>query len=247
MRRTVLLILLLSSVIFAQNTKTPQMQSRDVDDDGIPVLTKNLPDWQNAKNRSTYILNKEQLKTALGNDKPVLDLIDFTGGNEAVTANYDQGKLLIVEFNTPQTSVEADNKINAFLTENPPNPPIFYRRIGNYNVFIFDGKDETMANTLFDQIKYGKVVQWLGEDPYYIQKAERYIARTTSEVFISTFLAVSLGILASISVGAFCGYLFFRHRAKRQAKLNAFSDAGGMIRLNLDELSADDSERLLNK
>lgn len=235
MYRIVLLILLLSTFVFAQT------ESKYVDDDGIPFLTKNLPDWENAKNNSTYIVNKTQLKTALG-ERAILDLIDFTGGNEAVTANYPNGKLLLVEFNTPQTSIEADNKIVQFLNENSPNPPIFYRRIGNYNALVFDAKDEESAKVLFDQIKYGKVVQWLGEDPYLYQKAERYFAKTTSEVLLSTFLAIGLGIFSSVSFGVFCGYLYFRYRAKKQSKLNAFSDAGGMTRLNLDDLSATDND-----
>jgi hypothetical protein len=237
MRQIVLFILLISTFVFAQT------ESKYVDDDGIPFLTKNLPDWENAQKNSTYIVNKTQLTNALG-EKPLFDLIDFTGGNEAVTANYAQGKLLIVEFNTPQTSVEADLKITQFLNENPQNPPIFYRRIGNYNTFVFEAKDETSANFLLEQIVYGKVVQWLGEDPYYQKKVEKYIAQTGLQVAVSTVLAFLIALLSSIGIGLLFGYLYFRYRTKKQTEIAAFSDAGGMIRLNLDGLSADSNKLL---
>jgi hypothetical protein len=47
------------------------------------------------------------LRQALGS-REVFDLIDFEGGTEAVAAPYEAGKLLIVEYNTPQGSIETD-------------------------------------------------------------------------------------------------------------------------------------------
>ena len=79
----------------AQASNAPPIKSREIsDDDGLPVLVKHLPDWENARNRSTYILNENDLRNSLGN-RPVFDLINFESGTEAVTAPYDQGKLLI--------------------------------------------------------------------------------------------------------------------------------------------------------
>ena len=104
----------------------------------------------------------------MGN-RPVLELIDFEAGTEAVTAKYDAGKLLIVEYLTPQGSVDADNKIKQKLAEEQDSQ-IFYRRIGNYNAFVFDGNDKTAAKALLDQVKYEKEIQWLGYNPFAIQK-----------------------------------------------------------------------------
>ena len=226
-------IFILFNAVSAQINSAP-IKSREISDgDGIPVLMKHLPDWENARNRASYILNRDDLQNALGN-QPVFDAVEFQSGTEAVTAPYEQGKLLIVEFSTPQASVDADAKIQQKLAQNGNSSPIYYRRIGNYNVFLFDGSDENAANTLFDQIKYEKNVQWLGEDPFYYKRAERTLARGLSEVFIATVLWIvgSLGLAVLAGIGA--GFLFYRWREQKRGAMKEFSDAGGMTRLNLD-------------
>jgi hypothetical protein len=40
-------------------------------------------------------------------------------------------------------------------------------------------------------------------------------------------------------VGFFVGLIYFKYTDGRREAMKAFSDAGGMTRLNLDELSAD--------
>jgi hypothetical protein len=106
--------------VFAQQKNDSPIKSQEVSEsDGIPVLIKHLPDWENARKRATYILNQTDLRNALGN-RPVFDLIDFRGATEAVTAPYPQGKLLIVEYTSPQSSTEADNQIKQRLAENGP-------------------------------------------------------------------------------------------------------------------------------
>ena len=243
----VLLILtLMASGIFAQENATPQIKSREVSDgDGIPVLIKHLPDWENARNRATYILNQNDLQNALGS-RPVFDLIEFESGTEAVTAGYDAGKLLLIEYMTPQSSIDADGKINQRLAEIGQNQSIIYRRIGNYNAFVFDATDANAANALLDGIKYEKNVQWLGEDPFLLKRAERAIVVGLSELFVATTLAIVGGIGLSILAGIIVGFIFFRIREQKRAGMDAFSDAGGMTRLNLDGFTPQTSpDRLL--
>ena len=225
-----------------------QFKSQEVsEEDGIPVLIKHLPDWENARNRATYTNNTNDLRKALG-ERAVFDLIDFAGGTEAVTASYDAGKLLIVEYTSPQVSIEADAQFKQRLAaQEPQNPPVFYRRIGNYSAFVFDANDEITANALLDRIKYEKNVQWLGEDPNKQQKYERYIATTMADVFLSTTIWILSGVGLAILTGIIVGLLFFRSRDRRRIAMTAFSDAGGMIRLNIDELTAQPSDRLLNE
>lgn len=241
-------VLFLTGSLYSQNNSLTKIKSQEVSDkEGIPVLVKHLPDWENARNRATYILNTNDLQNALG-QSPVLSVLDFTGGTEAVTAPYPQGKLLIVEFMTPQSSIDADNKIKQKLAENGQNSPIFYRRIGNYNAFVFDGTDEAAANGLFDQIKYEKKIQWLGEDPFAFRRAERAFIESTSSLFVSTTLAIVGGLGLSVIAGIIVGFTFYFLSVKKRAGMEAFSDAGGMTRLNLDGLSAQTSpERLLVK
>ncbi len=227
-------VFLAFSGVYAQSNSAPPIKSREVsDDDGLPVLIKHLPDWENARNRAVYILNRNDLQSALGN-RPVFDLIEFESGTEAVTAPYNRGKLLLVEFSTPQASADADARIKQQLTQTAENSPIFYRRIGNYNAFLLDGGDENAANKLFDQIKYEKNVQWLGEDPFYLKRAERTLARGLSEVFIATVFVIVGGLGLAILAGIGAGFIFYRMREQKRAGMKEFSDAGGMTRLNLD-------------
>ena len=224
-----------------------QFKSQEVsEEDGIPVLIKHLPDWENTRNRVTYTNDINDLRKVLG-ERTVFQLIDFAGGTEAVTAPYEAGKLLIVEYTNPQVSVEADAQFTKLLAGQPQSPPVFHRRIGNYSAFIFDAGDESAANALLDRIKYEKTVQWLGEDPNYRKKYERYVAITTADIFLSTTIWILSGLGLAILTGVVVGLLFFRSRDRRRTAMAAFSDAGGMIRLNLDELTAQGSDRLLNE
>lgn len=240
------LILICALTAFAQNSNPQFAESQEVSEkDGIPVIIKHLPDWENTLNRATLITKPEDLTRALG-ERPVFDLISFAGGTEAVAAPYPQGKLLIVEYTTPQASIDADNRIRQRLAELGGNSQIFYRRIGNYNVFLFDGTDEAQANALFDQIKYEKTVQWLDDRPFLLERAERAFVQTTSNIFVSTVVAIIAGLGLSIGTGILVGFVFFYFRERQRATMDKFSDAGGMTRLNLDDLTPElPSDRLL--
>lgn len=241
----VILTFILSLTAFGQAVGAPPYRSQEVSEkDGIPVLIKHLPNWEGLRDRTTITNTGAPLRSALG-ERPVLDLIDFSGGTEAVTAPYDTGKLLIVEYSTPQASVEADNVFKEAVGRE--TGLTVYRRIGNYSAFVFDAADEASAGALLDQIKYEKMVQWLGKNPHLQQQAERAFVITTSDMFLSTFLIVLIGIGMSIIGGVVGGYVFFYLRERKRESLPTFSDAGGMIRLNLDGLTPDTlPERLLN-
>lgn len=225
--------------IFAQVNDQGYSASQEVSEtDGIPVIVKHLPDWENVRNDAVFIPNKEKM-TAIFGERPIFDSIDFIAGTEAAAALYPEGKLLIVEYSSPQASGEADGKIKQKLAESAPNPPVFYRRIGNYNVFLFDGTDESAANALFDQIKYEKVVQWLDKDPTLLQRAERAFIQTYTGIFVGTVFFIVLGLGLSILAGIAVGLVFFRIREQKRATMSKFSDAGGLTRLNLDDLTQD--------
>ncbi len=230
---TLLLILLSSLQLLAQTNSSIPYRSQEVSErDGIPVLIKHLPDWENLRDRTTFAHEVTALKAALG-DRSTLDLIDFSAGTEAVTAPYAAGKLLIIEYATPQASVDADGKFIARLADTGDTTTI-YRRIGNYNAFVFDGSDPAAAEALLDQVKFEKNVQWLGDDPFLLHRAERAFVVTTADIFLSTLLVIVLGICVSILTGLIVGFVFFQMRERRRAGFNEFTDAGGMTRLNLD-------------
>jgi hypothetical protein len=232
------------AVTGAQPNATPKYSSQEISEiDGVPVLLKHLPDWENVRESAVFATNSERLKAALG-DRPVIDLIDFTAGTEAATAQYEAGKLLIVEYTSSQLSIAADEKFSEILVGDSKTA---YRRIGNYNAFVFDVTDEAAANALLDHVKYEKQIQWLGDNPFRIS-AERAFVLTISDIFFSTFLWILLGMCVALLGGTIAGLLYFRRSRERRAHLTTFSDAGGMTRLNLDGFTPEiQPERLLGE
>jgi hypothetical protein len=216
-------------------------------DGDIPVLVKHLPDWQNAQSEDLYAVNLETLKGSVPS-QPILDVVSFEGA-EAVVANYGGAQLAIIEFSTPQFAGDNDRSIAARLQElrNQGHPvPTAYRRVGNYAVFVFNGQSEQAASQLIDQIKYEQVVRWLGDNPYFLQEAQRKYVETTLGVFVSVVKASGLALVSCLAVGGFLGALLFSRRRAQQRAIEAFSDAGGMLRLNLDEMTPqNDPARLI--
>jgi hypothetical protein len=217
----------------------------------IPVLVKHLPDWETAQERAVYVVRQSALKDIMPN-QPVLDAVSFDGGTEAVAATYDQGaRLLIVEYSTPQFAFDGDAAITARIAglrdEGKPVPSA-YRRVGNYAVFVFDAPNEAMAGELVKKVKYEKDVRWLGENPYAIERANRAWLNMSTSVIVNTVKVTGLAIVICLGIGGiFGGWVFMRRRA--QAALNeSFSDAGGMMRLNLDEMNVEsNASRLLGQ
>jgi hypothetical protein len=217
----------------------------------IPVLVKHLPNWETVQPRASYVVNLQALKDLLPQQR-VLDAVSFEGSPEAVLAKYDAGKLLIIEFNTAKIAADNDWNIKTKISElrgageNANALPSAYRRVGNYSVFVFDAPSEPVANELIDQVKYQQVVQWLGNDPYVYERATREFTETTLGVFVSVVKASGLALVTCLGVGGFLGALMFSRRRTRTRNVDAYSDAGGMLRLNLDEMTPEtDPARLI--
>jgi hypothetical protein len=234
-----LLLVVAEPVLCVDQAPEALPKSQEISDgDGIPVLIKHLPDWQNVSSQTAFANNSDDLRRALG-PRPILNLIEFVPGTEAVTAHYDAGTLLIVEFPSPQVSVETDGRLTQFLAGPGQNSQTVYRRIGNYNAMVLDVTSTDAATALLAQVKYEKNVQWLGENPFMYKRAERSFVVTTSDIFLSTVLVIVLGMGLSIVGGLASGVVFFFLREKRRAAMTQFTDAGGMTRLNLDGFTPD--------
>jgi hypothetical protein len=215
--------------------------SLDAGSGDIPTLVKHLPAWEAAQERAGYATTLPALREALP-AQPVLDALSFEGGTEAVTARYEQGQLVIVEFTTPQLAGDVDARVVQRIAElrsaGQPVPAV-YKREGNYAVFVFDAPSEQAANDLIGQVKYEKVVQWLGEDPHRFERANRFWLNMSSSLIVNTIKATGLAILLCLSVGGLFGGVIFMRRRAQAALSEKYSDAGGMMRLNLDELAAE--------
>jgi hypothetical protein len=207
----------------------------------IPVLIKHLPDPEEAQKNAVYLSSFTDLQR-LPLQHAVFDAVQSGGNADAVLATYGSGKVLILEFNTPQLASENDRRIIARIQElwklGQPAPSA-YRRVGNYSVFVFDAPDEQTAKQLIDQVKYEQVVQWLGENPNILKEAEKQYVNTTLGVLVAVLKASGYALVLCLGVGGLIGALLFSYRRAQQKDVTAFSDAGGMLRLNLDEMTAE--------
>ena len=212
--------------------------SLDKGEADIPVLIKHLPNPEEAQKNAVFLHSFAKLD-ALGLQQGVFSAIDSGGNADAALATYGPSKVLIVEFNTPQLAKDNDERIIARIHElwklGEPAPTA-YRRVGNYSIFVFDAPDEQSAKQLIDQVKYEQVVQWLGENPNILKEAQREYVNTTLGVLVAVLKASGYALLTCLGLGGLAGALLFTRRRAQQTEA-AYSDAGGMLRLNLDDLT----------
>ncbi|HKE55499.1 MAG TPA: hypothetical protein VKB46_02315 [Pyrinomonadaceae bacterium] len=224
--------------------------SLDQGEGDIPVLIKHLPNSETAQKTAIFLTRFNTLQTLMPNET-VLSEVQTGGDADAVLASYDSGKVLIVEYNTPQLATENDQRITAkiqSLWQSGQRAPKGYRRVGNYSVFVFDAQTNEAAKQLLDKVKYEQVVQWLGENPYLFKEAERRYVETTLGVFVAVVKASGVALVTCFGLGGLFGALLFTRRRSRQQTEAGFSDAGGMMRLNLDEMTPQpDPARLIRE
>lgn len=225
-------------------------ETLDKGEGDIPPLVKHLPELEVTQKNAVF-LNNLSTFPQFPFDYPVLSAIQSGGNADAVLGTYGKSKILIVEFNTPQLATDNDQRIKARIEElwklGQPAPTA-YRRVGNYSVFVFDAPDEMMANYLIGQVKYEQVVQWLGDNPNIYKEAQKQYINTTLGVLVAVLKASGYAALACLGLGGLIGGLLFSYRRSQQKEVTAYSDAGGMLRLNLDELTPEtDPGRLLRE
>ena len=215
-----------------------------------PVLVQHLPNAGRSDEQISYAVSLPALQTAAG-QRPALEAVSFDGGAEAVTTQYgNEARLVIVEFTTPQYAVDNDTRIGqriAQLRAEGQPVPSAYKRIGNYSVFVFDAPDEQAAQQLIGGVKYEKEVQWLGDNPRILERAQRDYTVTMGNVLLSTLKLTGISLLCSLGIGGLIGGAVFMKRRRAQVvNGGVFSDAGGMMRLNLEDMPArHDSSKLL--
>lgn len=215
----------------------------------IPFLVKHLPEWETAQDRAVYAVSLPVLEGAAG-EQPIFEALNFTEGAEAVTAPYDGSRLVIVEYATPQLAADADARITARLAElkaQGQSVPSSYRKVGNYSVFVFGAQDESAAARLIDNVKWEQKIQWLGENPLLWARAEKQQTREAVSLILGIAKTISFFVGICLGVGALFGGAFYLSRkVKQRAAAESYSDAGGMLRLNIDEMTAEtDPSRLL--
>jgi hypothetical protein len=217
----------------------------------IPALVKHLPDPENAFQNAMYLNSFTDL-SRIPEQNPVFSAIQSDGNADAAFSGYGSSTVLIVEFNTPQLATDNDRRIIERIHELwklGQRAPTAYRRVGNYSVFVFDSSNnEAAAKRLIDQVRYEQVVQWLGENPNLYKEAEKQYINTTLGVLVAVLQASGYALITCLGLGGLLGGLLFTYRRSQQKVATAYSDAGGMLRLNLDELTPEtDPARLLRE
>jgi hypothetical protein len=213
-------------------------QTIGVETNEIPSLVLHLPEWETEHARALYAVTRAALSGAVEN-QPALEAVAFGAGTEAVTADYGaHGRLVVVEYATPQVAADSDARIRQRIDElraAGQNVPSVYRREGNYSVFVFGAQDNALAEGLAGRVRYEKDVRWLGENPYAHERHNRAWLSMSTSVIVNTVKASGLAILLCLTVGGIFGALIFRRRRAQATLAGSYSDAGGMMRLDLDE------------
>jgi Family of unknown function (DUF6599) len=145
-------------------------------------------------------------------------------------------KLVIVEYHTPQFAYDAMARVNDYIATLPEDEQnrIIVKREGNYIVEAVNVDDRDFAQALVEAVKYPYGVKWLRDprlpsnDPFRIQKA--------AQMLLSTFTLLGLLLLAVLVGGGIVGTAIFLKRRKLQQ--GVFSNAGGMLRLDIDPFEA---------
>lgn len=213
------------------------------------ALLDSLPALAMVADSQRYFLGPESLNSYVAHAR---DMFDFAGDTEAVAAEYNQPdgksataglaaaassqmlKIAIVEYHTPQFATDAMTRATGYLSSLPENEQqqIILERVGNYVVEAVNVRDRAMAESLVNSVQYPYTVKWLRNplwptnDPFRVQKA--------AQMLVSTFGLLGLILGTVLVVGSVFGTTIFLKRRKRQQEV--FSDAGGMLRLDIDQL-----------
>ncbi|MCC6745513.1 MAG: hypothetical protein IT175_16750 [Acidobacteria bacterium] len=162
-----------------------------------------------------------------------------SGGADAAIADYAQAdappaRLLIVEYQTPQLATEAQQSVAAWYErlDQSEQASRLLKREGNFlieatGVASVDGFRPTV-----DAVKYDYKITMLDGPMPAVQLDTAREAYTTAMLLIGSVRLVGAGALIALVLGMAVGAFVFARR--RRAAANVFSDAGGMVHLELD-------------
>jgi hypothetical protein len=216
----------------------------------FPRLPSHLPNQDKIADSEIYVIGPAVL-SRVNHLQEFKDIIDFEGGAEVVTADYRNGKdvmkLIIVEYHTPQSSSFGYEKFqDAYnsLIDSEKNRRVI-KRIGNYIVLALNVDDIQAAQNIVGQIKYEARIYWagrnIGDIPIQFRPPDTVAieeAKRTTIVVIRSFYWIGAMLLSAILIGIIAGGSLFYWNRYRRRKLgldDLFSDAGGTVRLNLDD------------
>ncbi len=217
--------------------------------DELPPLPSHLPSENKLPDSEIYLVGPAAL-ARLDGFSDLKDVVNFSGGTEIAFAKYRNGNsdfgLVIVEYHTPQLASDGYSQFQNYFGNLPEETKTnrLLKRIGNYVVLTTSVQDLATAEKIISQIKYTPGVYWEGKklshiplafrppDPFAIEEASQ-----TAQMILRTFYWVGVMLFVAIILGFISGWIFFYWTRYRRSKLgfdDIYSDAGGSIRLNLD-------------
>lgn len=169
------------------------------------------------------------------------DIFTFAGEAEAVmiecaAPQREKIKLIIVEYHTPQFATDSMQQLDGYLESlaESERARLSVRREGNYIVAAVSADNPDLAAQMVSSIQYPYSVKWLRNplwptnDPFRVRKA--------AEMLLSTFGILGAILGTVLLFGTVFGTTVFLRRRKSQRE--AFSDAGGMLRLDIDPMES---------
>jgi hypothetical protein len=225
----------------------------------LPPLPLHLPETDKVADSEKYVVGPAAL-ARLKNFGGLKDAIGFGVGAEVTTADYRSGggqmNLIIVEYYAPQSAAEGESRIRDHFNTLPQaeKDRLILKRLGNYVIVMSNVQDMPAAQNIVGQIKYQKKIYWSGQkftdiplevrppDPLAVEDMTR-----TVKTMIRSFYMMGIAILTALLLGGAIGFSLFQWKRYRRRKLgmdDIFSDAGGTLRLNLDDYLLSDNTQI---
>lgn len=225
----------------------------------LPALPLHLPETDKIAESEKYIAGPAAL-ARLEKFSDLKDVVGFGAGAEVTTADYRSGggqmNLIIVEYYAPQSAADGEARIRDHYNALPQNEKdrLILKRAGNYVIAMLNVQDMPAAQNIVSQIKYQKKIYWAGRkftdiplayrppDPLVVEDFNQ-----TVKTLVRSFYLMGIAILSALLLGFAAGFSLFQWKRYRRRKLgldDMFSDAGGSLRLNLDDYLLPDNRQI---
>lgn len=227
-----------------------------------PPLLDSLPAGSLVPKSQRYFLGPESLNTFVEHGREMFEFVGDTeavvgeykrvegensglsqgqgsdqikGGGAARSAAVPNGspmKLVIVECHTPEFATDEMARVTTYVSSlsEIEQQQIVFKRTGNYVLAAVNVRDREFAEGLINSVQYPYTVKWLRNplwgtnDPFRMEK--------TADMLLSTFGLLGLILLTVLVGGTIFGTSVFLKRRKQLREV--FSDAGGMLRLDIE-------------
>lgn len=210
----------------------------------LPSVVRNLPTGSLNLRTARYILGPKALGILAKRDATHYEFYPNLG-TEVAYANYNQAdgetSLLVIEHHTPQQSIAAFKRLTDYRNTLAPaeQAKLLLKREGNYIIEANNFASQQAAEKIVNGVEYGYVVKWLHQDvPVGNGRSVASEAAKTAKILVSVFGLIGIALITALIGGIMMGLSIFYFRRRNKVLVEAFSDAGGMMRLNLDGIAS---------